>query len=418
MKKIFIALIAFVLFSSHVMYLKLEGYFLEPNTAATIQLFNGTFDKSENVIDRDRMLDASLLGNGQRIKVAESQWSEKDSVTVLNFKTGEAGTWVAGISTAPRAIEMDADAFNTYLEHEGILDMIDWRHENNKMDSSAVEKYSKHVKTIFQVGDKKSDDWQKALGYPIEFVPLDNPYELNTGDTLRIKLLLNGAPLANQLVYANFKAPEDGHTHGTETGAEHTHTDAGEHGLSHDTKKEEAHDHDENPVQGHAHEAKTEDKHTHDGETTQHSHKTETSEANEHSHTHKDGSTSHTHAEETQAKHSHSVDEAHEHDNDTKDDIEPHTHTSGQQMRTDADGVIEVSLSADGIWYVQTIHLVETDEENYTHESNWTTLTFEVVHAHGEDTHTHEEGGIPSYVYWILSVLLIGLLFFWFNRKN
>lgn len=420
MKKIFIALLAFVLFSSHVMYLKLEGYFLEPNTAATIQLFNGTFDKSENVITRDRMLDASLLGNGQRIKVKESQWTEKDSITLLNFQTGEAGTWVAGISTAPRGIEMDAEAFNSYLEHEGILDMIDWRRENHKMDSSAVEKYSKHVKTIFQVGDKKTNDWQKALGYPIEFIPLDNPYELHTGDSLRVKLLLNGVPLANQLVYANFKAPEDGHTHGNETGAEHTHNGEGKHEHSHDTKPEETPDHDKEPEKGHSHDSKTGNghSHSHDGGATQHSHETETSEADQRSHTHKDGSTSHTHAEETQPKHSHSTTETQEHSHDANDDLEPHTHTSGQQMRTDANGVVVTSLSADGIWYLQTIHLVETDEENYTHESNWTTLTFEVAHAHGEDTHTHEEGGIPSYVYWISSILLIGLLFFWFNRKN
>lgn len=415
MKKIFIALIAFVLFSSHVMYLKLEGYFLEPNTAATIQLFNGTFDKSENIIDRDRMLDASLLGNGQRIKVEESQWSEKDSVTLLNFQTGEPGTWVAGISTAPRAIEMDAEAFNTYLEHEGILDMIDWRLENNKMDSSAVEKYSKHVKTIFQVGDKKTDDWQKALGYPIEFVPLDNPYELHTGDSLRVKLLLNGTPLANQLVYANFKGAADGHTHGTETGDGHTHDDS-ENEHSHDTSSEDEHSHEKDAEQEHTDDSKTEDEHSHDGGATQHSHETETSEATEHSHTHKDGSTSHTHAEETQSEHSHSGEATQEHSHDGQEDT--HTHTSGQQMRTDAEGVVVANLSADGIWYLQTIHLVETDEENYTHESNWTTLTFEVVHAHGEDTHTHEEGGIPSYVYWILSILLVGLLFFWFNRKN
>lgn len=355
MKKIFLALIAFVLFSSHIMYLKLDTYFLKPNTSATIQLFNGTFDKSDNVIDRNRMLDASILGNGNRIKVNESQWSEKDSITFLNFRTGEAGTYVAGVSTTPNSIGMTAEEFNTYLEHEGIKDMLDWRRNNNALEGAAVEKYSKHVKTIFQVGDKRTDDWQTPLGYPIEFMPLDNPYDLNTGDNLKFRLLLNGKPLANQLVYADYKAASDEHSHDGEE-AEHSHSDEAEH--SHDNETED----------GHSHEKEAEEGHSHDPAAG------------------------------------------------------GHTHTSGQELRTDSDGIATAKLTADGIWYVQTIHLVTTEEEGMTHESNWSTLTFEVAHGHGEDTHTHEaeeeEGGIPSYAYWIGSIFLVGILFFWFNKKK
>jgi uncharacterized GH25 family protein len=407
MKKIVFALVAFVLFSSHIMYLKLDSYFLKPDTPATIQLFNGTFDKSENVIDRDRMLDASLLGNGQRIKVDDSQWTEKDSITLLNFTTGAAGTWVAGISTAPRSIEMDAEAFNTYLEHEGILDMLDSRRENDELDGPAVEKYSKHVKAIFQVGDKRSNDWEKTLGYPIEFVPLENPYDLNTGDSIRVKLLFKGKPLANQLVYADFETPADAHKH-EDTEAEHSH--------SHDQEVE------------HTHEPKSEDDHSHEGDTanTEHEH----SHADETNHGHADTIKEHNHASNAEHGHSHDnkSESTHSHDDTSEKEhshdsgqAEPHQHTSGQKLRSDAEGIVTAKLTADGIWYLQTIHLVNTEEEGFTHESNWTTLTFEVVHAHGADTHTHEheeEGGIPSYVYWIGSILLVALLFFWFNKKK
>jgi len=356
MKKIIIAFVAFVLFCSHIMYLKMDSYFLDPDTPTQIQLFNGTFDKSENVIDRDRMLDVSLLGNGNRIKVDDSQWSEKDSITLLNFQTGEAGTWVAGVSTAPRSIEMDAEAFNTYLEHEGILDMLEWRKKNNALDAAAVEKYSKHVKTIFQVGEKRTNDWQTPLGYPIEFIPLDNPYDLNTGDSFKFKLLLNGNPLANQLVYADFKGSSNTHTHDATAATDH-------------------HSHDKKPS--------TSSEHTHGGST-------------------------HSHEKEPEKEHHH------------EESIETHTHTSGQQLRTDAKGIATAKLTADGIWHLQTIHLIPTEEEGMTHESNWSTLTFEVTHGHGADSHTHDasEGGIPSYLYGLGSILLVGLLFLYFNKKK
>ncbi|MEK6481765.1 DUF4198 domain-containing protein [Catalinimonas sp. 4WD22] len=328
MKKIFLFLIAFVLFSSHDMYLKLDTYFLQPGSAATIELYNGTFDKSENVITRDRMVDVSLLGNGKRSQVDTAQWSEKDSATILSFNTGEPGTWVAGVSTVPRSIELTATDFNSYLEHDGVLDMLAWRKENDQLETDAVEKYSKHVKAIFQVGDERTNDWQTALGYPIEFIPLSNPYNLHTGDELQVKLLVRGEPLANQLVYADYRTSEHGHSH------PHSHG--------------------------------SESDHTHEGHETS-----------------------------------------------------DHQHTYGTQLRTDDNGNLKLPLSADGIWYLRTIHLVHSEEPGFTHESNWATLSFEVTHEHGENTHTHDqESGIPTYVYWIGSLLLIGGMFFWFNRKK
>lgn len=66
MRKLLPLIVAFVLFISHVMFLKFDSYFLQPNTDTTIQLFNGTFAKSENVITRNRMIDVSLVGNGDR----------------------------------------------------------------------------------------------------------------------------------------------------------------------------------------------------------------------------------------------------------------------------------------------------------------------------------------------------------------
>ncbi len=231
------------------MYLKLDTYFLQSNTPATIKLFNGTFDKSENTIDRNRMVDVSLVGNGNRLRVDTTQWREEGGTTLLDFTTGEAGTWVAGVSTRPRNIEMTAADFNGYLEHDGVLDMLEWRRKNNTLDQDAVEKYSKHVKTIFQVGENRTNDWQTNLGYPIEFIPQSNPYDLHAGDKLKIKLLWQGEPLADQLVYVGLQETEHNHSHadGTDHKHEHSHDDGNNHEHSHEHEQtgatEEDHHH-------------------------------------------------------------------------------------------------------------------------------------------------------------------------------
>ncbi len=196
---------AFLLFSSHDLFIKLDSYYLEPNQEAELNLLNGTFSESENTIARDRMVDATILGPGMEEHPPDSRWRERGAETVLSFRTEKAGTYVAGVSTRPRRIELSAENFNEYLEHDGVLDILEQRIERGKATDAATEKYAKHVKAIFQVGDKYSPEWERPLYYPIEFVPVANPYELEIGDLLEVRLLLDGRPLADQLVYASYE---------------------------------------------------------------------------------------------------------------------------------------------------------------------------------------------------------------------
>jgi len=219
-------LLTVLLLCSHDLYLKMETYFLQPNQEATLSLYNGTFEKSENIITRDRMLDASIVTQGKRRSIEAMEWSDQDStITQLSFTAGEAGTYVAGVSTKARNIALAADKFNDYLKHDGVLDMLEYRTANDLLGQDAVESYQKHVKAIYQVGDVKTDDWKTVLGYPIEFVPQSNPYEIYSGGQLEVMVLLDGQPLANQLVYADYisSGHDESQSH-SHDGEEHSHS--------------------------------------------------------------------------------------------------------------------------------------------------------------------------------------------------
>ena len=345
-------LLALVLLCSHDLYLKMETYILQPNQEATLSLYNGTFETSENLITRDRMLDASIVSQGKKVAINPAQWKDQDStITQITFNTGEAGTYVAGVSTKARNIALIAEKFNSYLEHDGVLDMLEQRTKDNLLEQDAVESYQKHVKAIYQVGDVKTNDWSTVLGYPVEFVPQANPYEKYSGDKLEVQLQLDGKPLANQLVYADFIRKAHDHSHGNHS-----------------------HEHQHN-----------EKEHSHDN-----------------AHDHADG--------------------AHSHDHNS-DAAEAHTHTSGQQLRTNDQGMVLVNLPEEGIYYVRAIHMTNViDSDELTHQSKWATMTFEVSHKHDASTHTHEhddhEEGIPTWAFVLGSLLFIGLLFFVFRKKS
>ena len=95
---------------------------------------------------------------------------------------------------------MKAAEFNRYLQSEGVADTLLERQKNGQLKEDSNERYSKHVKAIFQVGDARSDTFQKALGYPVEIIPLQNPYTLKPGATLTVRCVKDGQPLANQSV--------------------------------------------------------------------------------------------------------------------------------------------------------------------------------------------------------------------------
>jgi len=185
---------------AHDMFIKLDTYFLQPNTAVQVPLLNGTFALSENSITSDRVLDVSLVAAGHRQKVGMDHWIAEGDTTFIAIRTGAPGTYVVGASTKHRDFGLAAADFNGYLEHDGIPDVLEARRRDGELDVDVWERYGKHVKAVLQVGDQRSDGWDVVLGYPAEIVPLANPYDAAVGDELAVRCLVDGKPVVHQLV--------------------------------------------------------------------------------------------------------------------------------------------------------------------------------------------------------------------------
>jgi len=95
---------------------------------------------------------------------------------------------------------LSAKDFNAYLAEDGLSDILAARRRDNELGRGARERYSKHVKAVFQVGRERSSTFSMVLGYPAEIVPLDNPYAIGPGSTLRVRCLVDGHPVRNQTV--------------------------------------------------------------------------------------------------------------------------------------------------------------------------------------------------------------------------
>jgi uncharacterized GH25 family protein len=210
----------------HDLFLVVPDHDVPQSSEITVALYNGTFDASENTIDRDRMVDVTVIdGGGEATHPSTDQWWDEETTTFLEFSCGAPGTYVVGVSTAPRLIELTAEEFNEYLEHDGVLDMLEARRRDGVADQDSVERYSKHVKTILQAGGSTSDSYGHRFGYPVEIVPLANPGVLHAGDTLEVLVLAHGKPVVGHLVYASYEGFHFHHRSGTHHEAAKLRTD-------------------------------------------------------------------------------------------------------------------------------------------------------------------------------------------------
>ena len=189
---------------AHEMFLKAKEYVVAPTSDQVVRLINGTFDKSENSIGRDRMADVSIAANGRVTSPPEDAWYDDSNSSYLRYRTGDSGTYVIGVSTHPSMIELSRDDFIAYLRHDGILDTLA-TFENDNEQSEVRERYSKHVRAVVQVGDERSVDYSKPLGYPVEILLEQNPYDLGMGDELSFRVLFNGKAVANHIVRVSYE---------------------------------------------------------------------------------------------------------------------------------------------------------------------------------------------------------------------
>ena len=208
-----VALLVTAVSSAHDLFMKVDSYFLAPHTRASVRLLNGTFQKSDGLVARNRFRDVSLYAPGLSGPISQLvTWRDEGTTTVMDVQTAGPGTYLAGVSTKPREIDLKATEFNDYLQLDGIPETLAERKRNNELKKDVRERYSKHVRAVFQVGEDLSDDYKRQLNYPAEVIPQQNPYALKVGDTMSVLCTVEGQPVANQFVMAGWES-SDGKLH-------------------------------------------------------------------------------------------------------------------------------------------------------------------------------------------------------------
>ena len=113
-----------------------------------------------------------------------------------------SGLQVIGYQSTPAFIELQADTFASYLAEKGLDHVRDFRTQWGETHKNGTERYTRCLKSLIAVGPQGTQGNDQRLGFPLELIAEDNPYQRQAGTDFSLQLLFKGKPLAGALVKA------------------------------------------------------------------------------------------------------------------------------------------------------------------------------------------------------------------------
>jgi uncharacterized GH25 family protein len=131
---------------------------------------------------------------------------------VLKPRLGQPGIAAISVELEPRTLELNPQQVREYLEEIAAPASVRARWQALPAPRRWREAYTKHAKTLIQVGTPPAQDqsWTVPVGMGFELVPGQNPTTLQKGTRLVLRLLEKDAPaegLAISLVHEGTGKP-------------------------------------------------------------------------------------------------------------------------------------------------------------------------------------------------------------------
>ncbi|MEX2282055.1 MAG: DUF4198 domain-containing protein [Gemmatimonadota bacterium] len=159
---------------------------------------SGTRFPAGSAVQPTRIADARVIGASSEARITEM--SVEGGSLRLHQKPAAAGQYLIAVALQSGRLTRAAPAgLIRFLRAEGGAAEAARLERANAfagMDSISYQSTS-YAATTVQVGRGGPRAFNKTAGFLLEFVPVNDPWQLHVGDTLHIKLLGGGTPVAS-----------------------------------------------------------------------------------------------------------------------------------------------------------------------------------------------------------------------------
>lgn len=174
----------------HDLYLMPAKFVVKPGETVRVAFENGdAFPTGDSSVKPERLRDTRLVSRAGAAEFA--QIVEQPKRSVASVRAPGEGTAILTARTIPNFIELDAEKFRSYLEHENLQPVIKLREAGGESAKPGRERYSKYVKSLITVG-RGDEYFRQRTGLTIEIVPEADPATLRIGDRLPVQVLFRG----------------------------------------------------------------------------------------------------------------------------------------------------------------------------------------------------------------------------------
>lgn len=114
---------------------------------------------------------------------------------------GKPGIYQIVYDSNHASIELGGEKFEQHLKEQGLERISEVRRKEGRSAAAAKEIYSRSVKALIAVGGG-GEGFGRPAGLPLELIPEKDPFQLEPGGELPLRLLYQGKPLAGAWVEA------------------------------------------------------------------------------------------------------------------------------------------------------------------------------------------------------------------------
>ena len=186
----------------HEYFFEPESFFVKINQKIDLRLFVGEGLKKEE----ERPFQAEKTSSFRHYfgQVGfDSKNNTDNSMPFYSYTSGSEGNHLFALERNWSYIKLEPQKFEEYLREDGMEYIIAERAKQGESQKEGRERYSRYIKTLLQVGEKRDKTFKEKTGLKLDITPLENPYSKKPGDTLVFQVRFDGKPLADRTIFAD-----------------------------------------------------------------------------------------------------------------------------------------------------------------------------------------------------------------------
>ena len=155
----------------------------------------GTRFAEGRAIETTRVVVARIIGASSDAKITDM--TVEGTALRMHHKPTASGQYLVVAGFTPRTFRAPPDGVIRFLRAEsGASEAARLERKQTLAGiDTVVYTAASYAATLVQVGDAGPRAFSKTAGFPLEFVPLNDPAHFHVGDTLHVKVLGGGKPV-------------------------------------------------------------------------------------------------------------------------------------------------------------------------------------------------------------------------------